>query len=284
MKLTWFGHSAVRAENGGHVILIDPFLSGNPKFNGSVEEAARGATHVVLTHGHDDHVGDAAEICNNTGATLVAVYELAMFLADQGVSKIEAGNPGGTIDLGGGVSVSFVKAFHSSSTSIDGEISYLGNPTGVVISAARLPRARQCSAPRSASLSKSKERAAGGRWLPLRTRFLYVPASLCQPVPDRCVPLPDPARSSPISLYWEVNASSKRADPLCHKGKRPNRTPSARPAPQPIRPFAGINFRGRNSSVPTFNRTDSTGWFQADQDFCRGCPLTGSKPAFFRTD
>ena len=62
MKLTWFGHSAVRAENGSHVILIDPFLSGNPKFNGSVEEAARGATHVVLTHGHDDHVGDAVEI------------------------------------------------------------------------------------------------------------------------------------------------------------------------------------------------------------------------------
>ena len=79
MKLTWFGHAAVRAENGSHVILIDPFLSGNPKFNGSVEEATRGATHVVLTHGHDDHVGDAASICKNTGATLVAVYELAMY-------------------------------------------------------------------------------------------------------------------------------------------------------------------------------------------------------------
>ena len=49
MKLTWFGHAAVRAENGSHVILIDPFLSQNPKFQGSVDEAARGATHVVLT-------------------------------------------------------------------------------------------------------------------------------------------------------------------------------------------------------------------------------------------
>ena len=54
---------------------------------------------MVLTHGHDDHVGDAVEICANTGATLVAVYELAMFLSGQGVSKIEVGNPGGTIDL-----------------------------------------------------------------------------------------------------------------------------------------------------------------------------------------
>ncbi len=133
MKLTWFGHAAVRAENGGHVILIDPFLSGNPKFDGSVEEAARGATHVVLTHGHDDHVGDTVEIFKKTGATLVAVYELAMHLAGKGVAKVEAGNPGGTIDLGGGVSVSFVKAFHSSSTSGNGEAVYLGNPTGVVI-------------------------------------------------------------------------------------------------------------------------------------------------------
>ncbi len=133
MKLTWFGHSAVRAENGGHVILIDPFLSGNPKFSGSVEDAARGATHVVLTHGHDDHVGDSVEICKKTRATLVAVYELASYLAGQGVSKYEVGNPGGTIDLGGGVSVSFVKAFHSSSTSANGQTVYLGNPTGVVI-------------------------------------------------------------------------------------------------------------------------------------------------------
>ena len=45
MKLTWFGHAAVRAENGGYVILIDPFLSGNPKFKGTVDEAAHGATH-----------------------------------------------------------------------------------------------------------------------------------------------------------------------------------------------------------------------------------------------
>ncbi len=133
MKLTWFGHSAIRAENGNRVILIDPFLSQNPKFSGSVEEASRGATHVVLTHGHDDHVGDTVEICKKTGAELVAVYELAMFLSGKGVDKVQPANPGGTIDLGGGVSASFVKAFHSSSTSENGQTIYLGNPCGVVI-------------------------------------------------------------------------------------------------------------------------------------------------------
>jgi L-ascorbate metabolism protein UlaG (beta-lactamase superfamily) len=133
MQLTWFGHSAVRAENGSRVILIDPFLSQNPKFNGAVDEAAKGATHVVLTHGHDDHVGDTVSICKKTGATLVAVYELALFLAAQGVEKVEPANPGGRIDLGGGAGVSFVKAFHSSSTNVDGKPVYLGNPCGVVI-------------------------------------------------------------------------------------------------------------------------------------------------------
>ena len=133
MKLTWFGHAAVRAENGSHVILIDPFLSQNPNSKGTVDEAAAGATHVVLTHGHDDHVGDAVAICKKTGATLVAVFELAMYLADQGVEKLQPGNPGGTIDLGGGVSVSFVKAFHSSSTEVDGKAIYLGNPCGVIV-------------------------------------------------------------------------------------------------------------------------------------------------------
>jgi L-ascorbate metabolism protein UlaG (beta-lactamase superfamily) len=133
MKVTWFGHSAVRVENGSHVILIDPFFTGNPAFKGSVEEAARGATHVVLTHGHDDHVGDTVSICKSTGATLVAGFEIAMYLAGQGVAKLEPGNAGGTIDLGGRVSASFVRADHSSSTIVDGKPIYLGNPCGVVL-------------------------------------------------------------------------------------------------------------------------------------------------------
>jgi glyoxylase-like metal-dependent hydrolase (beta-lactamase superfamily II) len=62
MNLIWLGHSAFRIELGAAVILIDPFLSGNPKFTGDAAKAAAGATHILLTHGHDDHIGDAANI------------------------------------------------------------------------------------------------------------------------------------------------------------------------------------------------------------------------------
>ena len=135
MKLTWLGHSAFRIETGASVLLIDPFLTGNGIFEKSgltSEAASEGVTHIALTHGHDDHVGDTAEISKRTGATVIGVYELVMHLNGQGVENIEPGNPGGTIDCGD-FDVSFVKAFHSSSTVVDGKNLYLGNPCGVVV-------------------------------------------------------------------------------------------------------------------------------------------------------
>jgi L-ascorbate metabolism protein UlaG (beta-lactamase superfamily) len=128
MKITWFGHSAYRVETSNSVLIIDPFLSGNPVFNGSVEEATAGATHVALTHGHDDHIGDTAEICKATGATLIAVYELAVHLNAQGAEKIEPTNTGGTIYTED-FNVTFVRADHSSSS---GGVP-LGNPCGLII-------------------------------------------------------------------------------------------------------------------------------------------------------
>lgn len=132
MKITWFGHSAFRLDFDGHAVMIDPFLSGSPVFEGSVEEASEGATHVLLTHGHDDHVGDAAAICKRTGATLVANFEVCMHLARQGVETYQPGNHGGTIDVGG-FTVSLTQALHSSSTMTDAGAVYLGNPNGLVV-------------------------------------------------------------------------------------------------------------------------------------------------------
>ncbi|MGF1621113.1 MAG: metal-dependent hydrolase [Rhodomicrobiaceae bacterium] len=132
MKLTWLGHSGFRIETGGKVLLIDPFLTGNPKFQGSIEHVTNGCTHIILSHGHDDHVGDTVEIAKRTGATLIAVFELAEYLNAQGVENINPGNPGGTISETG-FDVSFTKAFHSSSTMVDGKPVYLGAACGIIV-------------------------------------------------------------------------------------------------------------------------------------------------------
>jgi L-ascorbate metabolism protein UlaG (beta-lactamase superfamily) len=135
MKLTWYGQSAFRVEAGKATILIDPFLSGNPLWNRGWEGPAEGVTHVLLTHGHNDHLGDAADIVKKTGAQLVANFEICMYLVGQGVSdrKINPGNTGGTVDCGG-FTTTFVQALHSSSFNIgDGGNVYLGNPLGLVL-------------------------------------------------------------------------------------------------------------------------------------------------------
>jgi L-ascorbate metabolism protein UlaG (beta-lactamase superfamily) len=130
MNITWFGHSCFRLETGNSVILIDPFLKGNPTFEKAGvawEDATKGVTHVALTHGHSDHVGDAAEICKLRGAALFANFELAMYLQKKGAEKLEPMNTGGTV-AAADFELTLTNALHSSS--ID---TYLGNPNGIII-------------------------------------------------------------------------------------------------------------------------------------------------------
>jgi L-ascorbate metabolism protein UlaG (beta-lactamase superfamily) len=131
MRITWYSHSCFRIETGGAVLLIDPFLKGNPAFEASKaswKAATAGVTHVALTHGHDDHIGDAAEICTANGATLLSVYELAAHVKGQSAIKIEPMNTGGRVVLPD-FSLTLTQALHSSSS--NGV--YLGNPCGIVI-------------------------------------------------------------------------------------------------------------------------------------------------------
>lgn len=133
MKITWFGHSCFRVETGGSVLLIDPFLKGSPTFQKSgvaFETATKGVTHVAITHGHDDHIGDAAEICKANGAELFATYELALHVGSKGAEKLQPMNTGGTV-YGADFDLSLVNALHSSSS---GGV-YLGNPNGIVVRA-----------------------------------------------------------------------------------------------------------------------------------------------------
>ena len=68
MKITWFGHSAFRLDFSDKVVLLDPFFTGNPAFEGTVEKASAGVTHILITHAHGDHVGDSVALAKETGA------------------------------------------------------------------------------------------------------------------------------------------------------------------------------------------------------------------------
>ena len=132
MKLTYIGHSAFRIEIAGAVILLDPFITGNPAARTDVKAMSAGVTHVLLTHGHDDHVGDALDILKSTGATLVSNFEVCSWLAGQGVENYSPGNHGGRISFDA-FDVIFTNAWHSSSHVENGRPLYLGNPAGFVI-------------------------------------------------------------------------------------------------------------------------------------------------------
>lgn len=138
MKLTWYGHSNFGVEYAGAKILIDPFFFGEFEDETKKKAAWEGTTHVLLTHGHDDHIGSTLEICKATGAMLVANFEICMYLVGQGLSgdQINPGNHGGTLDCGG-FTTTFVNAVHSSSmqTGEGGNNIYLGNPAGLVVHA-----------------------------------------------------------------------------------------------------------------------------------------------------
>lgn len=138
MQITWYGHSAFRLDFGGNAVLIDPFFTGNPAFVSDPREAMQGVKHVVLTHGHADHVGDALDIAKQNEATVTTNYDLCMWLAGKGLQKMNPMNTGGTTDLGA-FSVTMVRADHSSGDIKDGMPIYLGNPCGVIIKAKAEP-------------------------------------------------------------------------------------------------------------------------------------------------
>ena len=130
LTIRYLGHSAFSLDNGEHEVLIDPFLSGNPTAVTSHEEHTPIA--ILLTHGHNDHVGDAVAIAKREDAPIITTYELANYLETEGAKTIGGGH-GGTIKFQGG-SAKFVPAWHSSSyTNAQGNVVAPGVPAGFVV-------------------------------------------------------------------------------------------------------------------------------------------------------
>jgi len=129
MQITWLGHSGFRIQIEGAVLLVDPWLTGNPMFpKGRADEATLGATHILLTHGHGDHTGDGPAIAKAQGIPMVGIYDLMGHLQAKHGVEIIGFNKGGTVDLGG-ARVTLVNASHSST--LDGVA--VGSEAGFMI-------------------------------------------------------------------------------------------------------------------------------------------------------
>jgi L-ascorbate metabolism protein UlaG (beta-lactamase superfamily) len=112
MDIRYLGHAAFTLSDGDVTVLIDPFLTGNPKAAVSADEVA--ATTILLTHGHGDHIGDTVAIAQRTGAPVLAIVELAQELGEEGIEALDI-NIGGTVQFDWGWA-KMVPAWHTSTT------------------------------------------------------------------------------------------------------------------------------------------------------------------------
>ena len=128
MEIRFLGHAAFSLSDGGTTLLVDPFLTGNPKAAASADEVDAGA--ILLTHGHADHFGDTLDIAKRTGAPVVAITELAGEIGEElgGDHQVFDPNLGGTVEFDWG-SVRLVPAWHTSTT----PKGTVNTPAGLVI-------------------------------------------------------------------------------------------------------------------------------------------------------
>jgi L-ascorbate metabolism protein UlaG (beta-lactamase superfamily) len=130
LAITWLGHASFSVRTpGGKTVLFDPWYTGNPSFPESKKPTK--ADVMLVSHGHSDHITDAASVAKSTGATVVGIWEIYSWLQGKGVQNLEPMNKGGTIEVKG-LRITMTDARHSSSFDENG-IVYLGEPAGFVV-------------------------------------------------------------------------------------------------------------------------------------------------------
>ncbi|WP_333684456.1 metal-dependent hydrolase [Pontibaca methylaminivorans] len=135
MKLTWLGHSGFRLETGDLVILIDPWLSGNPMLPDNQHAAAvHGATHILLTHAHFDHMSDTLRLARENGIPVIGQFDLMNLWSETEKIETIGFNKGGTITLDG-IRISMVTAQHSSTIQDETGLRPAGSEVGYMIAA-----------------------------------------------------------------------------------------------------------------------------------------------------
>jgi len=136
-KIQWLGHASLWITSpAGTQILVDPWIEGNPKFPGTALPDA--VDLIAVTHGHSDHTGSVVGLAAKHKPTVVAMVELTMLMAQQGVEKLVGMNIGGMFQFKD-VQITMVEARHSSSYEVDGKVQYAGDPAGFILQAEGAP-------------------------------------------------------------------------------------------------------------------------------------------------
>ena len=133
LSFTWLGHATFLFRSpGGKRILVDPFLEANPSCPEALKRSIGELDLILVTHAHDDHMGDAVPVARATGATVISQVEIGAWLRAKGLQRLSPMNHGGTQTIGG-IAITMVPAYHSSSTTEDGRRVELGTAAGFVI-------------------------------------------------------------------------------------------------------------------------------------------------------
>lgn len=133
MKVSFHGHAIIKIETQGKTILFDPFIKGNDLTDLVIDEVKPDV--IILTHGHNDHVGDTVELAKKHHALVIANADLATVLSWQGVERIHGMNIGGAYEFEFG-KVKMTPALHGSGyTTADNQLMYCGQPAGILFTA-----------------------------------------------------------------------------------------------------------------------------------------------------
>jgi len=131
IKITWLGHATFEIEfESGEVLILDPWIAGNPAYPAGHE--IKRADAIAVTHGHFDHIGDLIQLANKFDSKMIGIFEIASWAASKGVKNTLPLNKGGTIDLGF-VKLTMTHALHSSSIQDGDNILYGGEAAGYIL-------------------------------------------------------------------------------------------------------------------------------------------------------